>query len=71
VPDCWFCCAFFLFIHYPHATYLDHGEDMYSPFPVRCFFFLFIQYSYATYLDHDEGPLGSICTVRFLAAVHV
>jgi len=39
VPDCWFCCAFFLFIHYPHATYLDHGEDMYSPFPVRCFFF--------------------------------
>jgi len=27
---------FFLFIHYSHATYLDHGEDMYSPFPVRC-----------------------------------
>jgi len=27
---------FYLFIHYSHATYLDHGEDMYSPFPVRC-----------------------------------
>jgi len=26
---------FFLFIHYSHATYGDHGEDMYSPFPVR------------------------------------
>ena len=32
-PDARF---FFLFIHYSHATYLDHGEDMYSPFPVRC-----------------------------------
>jgi len=27
---------FFLFNHYSHATYLDHGEIMYSPFPVRC-----------------------------------
>jgi len=27
---------FFLFNHYWHATYLDHGEIMYSPFPVRC-----------------------------------
>jgi len=27
---------FFLFIHYSHATYGDHGENMYSPFPVRC-----------------------------------
>ena len=27
---------FFLFIHYSRATYLDHGGDMYSPFPVRC-----------------------------------
>ena len=30
------CPVFFLFIHYSHATYLDHGEIMYSPFPVRC-----------------------------------
>jgi len=29
-------CGFFLFIHYSHATYLDHDEIMYSPFPVRC-----------------------------------
>jgi len=28
--------VFFLFDHYSHATYLDHGEIMYSPFPVRC-----------------------------------
>ena len=27
---------FFLFIHYSYATYGDHGENMYSPFPVRC-----------------------------------
>jgi len=27
---------FFLFNHYSHATYLDHGEIMYSPFPVCC-----------------------------------
>jgi len=27
---------FFLFIHYSHATYGDHGDNMYSPFPVRC-----------------------------------
>jgi len=26
---------FFLFIHYSRATYGDHGENMYSPFPVR------------------------------------
>jgi len=25
-----------IFNHYPHATYLDHGEIIYSPFPVRC-----------------------------------
>jgi len=23
---------FFMFIHYSHATYLDHGEIMHSPF---------------------------------------
>ena len=39
--QCFFPCifalgAFFLFIHYSHATHLDHGEDVYSPFPVRC-----------------------------------
>jgi len=28
--------AFFIIIHYSHATSLDHGEDIYSPFPVRC-----------------------------------
>ena len=28
--------ASFFFIHYSRATYLDHGESMYSPFPVRC-----------------------------------
>ena len=28
--------VFFLFIHYSHATYRDHGGIMYSPFPVRC-----------------------------------
>ena len=27
---------FFWFIHYSHATYGDHGENMYSPDPVRC-----------------------------------
>jgi len=27
---------FFLFIHYSRASYLDHGEDRYSPFPVHC-----------------------------------
>ena len=27
---------FFLFIHYSCATYGDHDEIMYSPFPVRC-----------------------------------
>jgi len=27
---------FFLFVHYSRATYRDHGEIMYSPFPVRC-----------------------------------
>jgi len=27
---------FCLFNHYSHATYLDHGEIMYSLFPVRC-----------------------------------
>ena len=27
---------FFLFIHYSRATCGYHGEDMYSPFPVRC-----------------------------------
>jgi len=27
---------FFWLIHYSHTTYLDHGEVMYSPFPVRC-----------------------------------
>jgi len=26
----------FLFNYYSHATHLDHGEIMYSPFPVRC-----------------------------------
>ena len=26
---------FYLFIHYSRATYGDHGENMYSPFPVR------------------------------------
>jgi len=26
----------FGFNHYSHATYLDHGEIIYSPFPVRC-----------------------------------
>ena len=25
----------FLFIHHSHATYGDHGEVMYSPFPVK------------------------------------
>jgi len=25
-----------LFIHYSRATYRDHGEIMYSPFPVHC-----------------------------------
>jgi len=28
--------VFFCFNRYSHATYLDHGEIMYSPFPVRC-----------------------------------
>jgi len=28
--------VFFLFNHYSHATYLDNGEIMYCPFPVRC-----------------------------------
>ena len=27
---------FYLFIHYSHATYGDHGEIMCSPVPVRC-----------------------------------
>jgi len=27
---------FFFLIHYSHATCGDHGEVMYSPFPVRC-----------------------------------
>ena len=27
--------GFFLFNHYSHATYLDHGEIIYSPSPVR------------------------------------
>jgi len=30
-----FFFVFFLFIHYSRATYGDHGENMYSPFPVR------------------------------------
>jgi len=30
------CPGVFLFNHYSRATYLDHGEIMYSPFPVRC-----------------------------------
>ena len=28
--------VFFLLNHYSHATYLDDGEIIYSPFPVRC-----------------------------------
>jgi len=32
-PDFFFL---FSFIHYSRATYLDHGEGMYNPFPVRC-----------------------------------
>ena len=27
---------FFLFNHYSHAIWTDHGEIMYSPFPARC-----------------------------------
>ena len=27
---------FFLFNHYLHVTYLDHGEIIYSPPPVGC-----------------------------------
>jgi len=27
---------FFLFNHNSHATHLDHGEIMHSPFPARC-----------------------------------
>jgi len=43
---------FFLFIHYSHATYLDHGEIVYSPLaPVQFFFFVY-SYSHATYIDH-------------------
>jgi len=30
------CLFFSPFNHYYYATYLDHGEVMYSPFPVRC-----------------------------------
>jgi len=35
-PDSFFFFFFFFFIHYSHATYGDHGEGIYSPFPVRC-----------------------------------
>jgi len=53
----------------PQDVYLLE-EDL-QPSRKVFFFFLFIQSSYVTYLDHVEGPLRSICTVRFLTAVHV